>query len=183
MSTDFVTEITNSAFIFRFVLVISVLIIGLVIIGKANSWLRTIQRPEWGPMANVNAVIWSFLFILYAWCWYRAIITSSTLSPLLLNGLFAGGLFLFLLWVIIFYQNQEPVTARWIILLLALIVGVQAYLFGFRLNSATPFVCSSIIFIWIAFTFYWNLQIDGSLTQTASLRTRSKNRQMVTPMD
>jgi tryptophan-rich sensory protein len=183
MSTDFVSEITNSAFIFRFVLVISILIIGLVIIAKAKTWFRTIQKPEWGPMANVNAVIWTFLFVLYAWCWYRAIINPSTLSVKLLNGLFVGGLFLYLLWVLVFYQSENPVTARWVIAAMALVIGIQVYLFGFRLKSSVPFVCSSLMLIWVMFTAYWNFQIDGTLTQTSSLRTRGKNRKMVVPME
>ena len=113
-------------YIITVVIVALVAIMGGIISNKnLNSWYYSDQvvRSPHSPPGIWFGIIWTTIYVLYAWTWCTALKSQSTF----VNVIFGISIFLNLLWTVVFFGLHDIQTSKIIIIALLAVVLYQAY--------------------------------------------------------
>lgn len=130
---NYFEALTSFKFLWKFLFVIVLLVISVLITlnitlnNNADSWYYNLYKPDWAPDGITIVIIYSFLSLLFIWCWY---IVSKTARNSFVDLLFMGFYVLNTVWFIVLYQYQNLGTAR---ILMDIIVGYCAILLIYTL--------------------------------------------------
>jgi tryptophan-rich sensory protein len=121
--------LTSIKFLWRLVFVLAMLIISVLIClnvtldNSVESWYYNLYKPDWAPDGITIVIIYSFLSLLYVWCWYTvAKVAKNTYVDLAFIGFYV----LFTLWFIIIFKFQNLKGGR---IIMDIVTGCAALLF------------------------------------------------------
>jgi tryptophan-rich sensory protein len=126
---NYFEALTSGKFLWRLIFVLALLIISVLIClnvtldNSVESWYYNLYKPDWAPDGITIVIIYSFLSLLYVWCWYTV---SKVAKNSFVDIAFIGFYVLFTLWFIILFKYQNLKGAR---IIIDIITGYVALLF------------------------------------------------------
>ena len=121
--------LTSVKFLWRLVFILAMLIISILIClnvtldNSVDSWYYNLYKPDWAPDGITIVIIYSFLSLLYVWCWYTvAKVARNTYIDLAFIGFYV----LFTLWFIMLFKFQNLKGGR---IIMDIVTGYAALLF------------------------------------------------------
>jgi tryptophan-rich sensory protein len=136
---------TNYFFIILIVIIIA--LVGSYITNQnLRSWYfsNRVQRSPFSPSPVIFGIVWTILYIFYAWAWCIAYKKSGYEYYLV----FAISIVLNLLWVVFFFGMQNLVMSRMVIILLLIVVFYQAYIM-WKLDSDLGLAFMLLYALWL----------------------------------
>jgi len=130
---NYFEALTSFKFLWKFLFVIALLVISILITlnvtlnNNVDSWYYNLYKPDWAPDGITIVIIYSFLSLLFIWCWYTV---SKIAKNSFVDLLFMGFYVLNTVWFIILYQYQNLNIAR---IIMDIIVGYCAVLLIYTL--------------------------------------------------
>lgn len=121
--------LTSVKFLWRLVFILALLIISILIClnvtldNSVESWYYNLYKPDWAPDGITIVIIYSFLSLLYVWCWY---IVATTVKNSFVDLAFIGFYVLFTVWFIVLFKYQNLKGGR---IIMDIITGYVALLF------------------------------------------------------
>jgi tryptophan-rich sensory protein len=125
---NYFEALTSFKFLWKFIFVIALLVISVLLTlnvtlnNNVDSWYYNLYKPDWAPDGITIVIIYSFLSLLYIWCWYSV---SKTAKSSTIDLIFMGFYVLNTVWFIVLFQYQNLETAR---ILMDVIVGYGSIL-------------------------------------------------------
>jgi tryptophan-rich sensory protein len=130
---NYFEALTSFKFLWKFIFVIALLVLSVLIClnvtldNGAESWYYNLYKPDWAPDGITIVIIYSFLSLLYIWCWYTVSkIAQNSFVDLLFIGFYA----LNTVWFIILFKYHNLVGAR---VIMDVIVGYGGLLLLYTL--------------------------------------------------
>jgi len=125
---NYFEALTSFKFLWKLIFVVILLIISILIClnttldNSAESWYYKLYKPDWAPDGITITIIFSFLSLLYVWCWYTV---SKAARSSYVDLFFIGFYVLNVVWFILLYKYHNLEVAR---ILSCVIVGYAALL-------------------------------------------------------
>lgn len=140
---------------------VAVAVIGGLATDTTSDWYRSLDRPSWQPQGWVFSSVWTVLYVLIGFAWFRAWgwLEGPRRRPVL--WLFATNAVLNVGWTWIFFQAEAPEAAGVeIVALLAAIVTLIALTWGPLRSAALALVPYAA---WVAFAtaLTWRIAVSG----------------------
>jgi tryptophan-rich sensory protein len=126
---NYFEALTSVKFLWRLVFVLALLIISILIClnvtldNSVESWYYNLYKPDWAPDGITIVIIYSFLSLLYVWCWYTV---AKTVKNSFVDLAFIGFYVLTTLWFIMLFKYQNLKAGR---IIMDIITGYAAFLF------------------------------------------------------
>ena len=126
---NYFEALTSGKFLWRLIFVLALLIISVLIClnvtldNSVESWYYNLYKPDWAPDGITIVIIYSFLSLLYVWCWYTV---AKVAKNSFVDLAFIGFYVLFTIWFIILFKYQNLKGAR---IIIDIITGYIALLF------------------------------------------------------
>ena len=120
--------LTSFTFLWKFIFVIALLVISIVIClnvtldNGVDSWYYNLYKPDWAPDGITIVIIYSFLSLLYIWCWYSV---SKATRSFMVDLFFMGFYIVNTLWFVVLFEYKNIGAAR---ILIDVVVGYGAIL-------------------------------------------------------
>jgi len=130
--TNWYAILTNVSFVWRLVVVLTIMIIcGLLILNvgldsNSKSWYNQLHKADWMPDPITATLLFLFLSILLAWVWFRLNNIVVGMANVYVNLIFPVILILQLLYTLFLYKYQNLDAARY---LSGFYLGFMALLF------------------------------------------------------
>ena len=162
-------------YIIRILIVIIAVIVVTVIASKNRGWYFSgaVSRPPQEPPGIVFGIVWTLLYIIYAYVWCVAYKKANNTAGI--DILFAVSLFLNVLWVIVFFGWHNLFLSKVVILLLLATVLLQAYVM-WELGSG---VCTFLLLVYgswllVASLLNFNTRINPCYEKVHSIINRHR---------
>jgi tryptophan-rich sensory protein len=126
---NYFEALTSGKFLWRLIFVLALLIISVLIClnvtldNSVESWYYNLYKPDWAPDGITIVIIYSFLSLLYVWCWYTV---AKVAKNSFVDLAFIGFYVLFTLCFIILFKYQNLKGAR---IIIDIITGYAGLLF------------------------------------------------------
>ena len=124
-----------------------------------SSWYRDLIKPISTPTISVIIIISIIIYVLYVWCWFKALQVVTPANRIQIDALFSGGLLLQLLWVLTFFSQRDPSNARFMITLLVAYIACMIWYLWKILKLRDCGILLSVYLVWAAFLTYINFRI------------------------
>ena len=148
-------------YFFIFVIVIIIVLINVYITNQGlKTWYFTdqVEKSQFSPPPIVFGIVWTILYVLYAWTWCLAYKKSGYKY----YPLFIWSIILNLLWVVFFFGFQNMVLSRITIILLLITVLYQAYIMNkLKSNLGTVFMLLYALWLVCAAVLNFTTTIPG----------------------
>jgi translocator protein len=136
---------------------VAVAVVGGLATDTSSSWYRSLDRPAWQPPGAVFGPVWTVLYVLIGFAWWRA---WDRLEGPVRRGvlaLFAANAVLNVGWTWIFFQGEKATLAGIeIVVLLAVIVTLIQLLWS-RLRSAALALVPYLGWVAFATALTWTI--------------------------
>jgi len=125
---NYFEALTSFKFLWKLLFIVALLLISVLIClnttldNSSESWYYKLYKPDWAPDGITITIIFSFLSLLYIWCWYTV---SKAANNSFVDLFFIGFYVLNALWFIILYKYHNLETSR---ILSGVIVGYASLL-------------------------------------------------------
>lgn len=119
---------------------------------KANYAL--LRKPIFSPPDWIFGVVWPILFVMMGYAAYQVWVTPTTPERRTALALYGLQLLLNFSWSIIFFRFNQRALALAVVVLMAVLVGVTALLFG-RIHRTAGWLMLPYLF-WLCFAAYLN---------------------------
>ena len=176
METTFAKSIGSSDFLSRASVVAGVGLVSTLATyaQDQSSWYRDLIKPTSTPTISVIIIISIIIYVLYVWCWFKALQVVTPASRIQgpqplgtpgsagwsqIDALFSGGLLLQLLWVLTFFSQRDPSSARVMITLLVAYLACMIWYLWKILKLRDCGILLSVYLVWAAFLTYINFRI------------------------
>jgi len=126
---NYFQTLTSFRFLSKLIFVLALLVISILIClnvtldNSVDSWYYNLYKPDWAPDGITIVIIFSFLSMLYVWCWYTV---SKYTRNTFVDIAFAVFYILNTLWFILLFKYQRLDVGR---ILMDVITGYAAVLF------------------------------------------------------
>ena len=142
---NYFEALTSFKFLWKFIFVIALLVISILLTlnvtlnNNIDSWYYNLYKPDWAPDGITIVIIYSFLSLLYIWCWYSV---SKSVRSSFVDLLFMGFYVLNTIWFIVLFQYHDLKAAR---ILMDVVVGYGTILllytfFYLRIGSVSLYL-------------------------------------------
>jgi translocator protein len=136
--------------------IVAVALLGGLATDTSSSWYRGLDRPSWQPPGAVFGPVWTVLYALIAFAWWRAWERLERRRGLVMS-LFALNAVLNVGWTWIFFQAEAPIAAGLeIVVLLATIVALIALLWP-TLRAAALALLPYLAWVGFATVLTWTI--------------------------
>ena len=161
METTFAKSIGSSDFLSRAGIVAGVGVVSSLATYQQDQscWYRDLIKPTSTPTISVIIIISIIIYVLYVWCWFKALQVVTTANRIQIDALFSGGLLLQLLWVLTFFSQRDPSSARVMITLLVAYLACMIWYLRKILKLRDCGMLLSVYLVWAAFLTYINFRI------------------------
>jgi tryptophan-rich sensory protein len=132
MEVSFAKSMGSEDFVSRAAVVGGVALISAVAIGQQDKtdWYKSLVKPKWMPTISVMIILSIVVYVIYIWCWYKALQVVTADRRVQVDLIFSAGLLIKLLWVLNFFTIRN-------------------------ISSAETFIVLSIIFILFQIWYVW----------------------------
>jgi tryptophan-rich sensory protein len=161
METTFAKSIGSSDFVSRAGVVATVGLISTLAAYQqsSSSWYPDLIKPASTPTIGIIIIISIIIYVLYLWCWFRALQVVTPAHRLQVDGLFCCGLLLQSLWIFTFFTQQDPSNAKKIMALLMLFIVFMVWYLWRILKLGDCALLMSVSMVWTAFLTYINFNV------------------------
>jgi tryptophan-rich sensory protein len=176
METTFAKSIGSADFLSRAGVVAGVGLVSSLATYQQHqsSWYRDLIKPTFTPTISVIIIISIIIYVLYVWCWFKALQVVSSENRIQgpqplgthrfagwsqVDALFSGGLLLQLLWVLTFFSQRDPSNARFMITLLVAYIACMTWYLWKILKLRDCGILMGVYFVWAVFLTYLNFRI------------------------
>lgn len=161
METTFAKSIGSADFLSRAGVVAGVGLVSSLATYQQHqsSWYRDLIKPTFTPTISVIIIISIIIYVLYVWCWFKALQVVSSENRIQVDALFSGGLLLQLLWVLTFFSQRDPSNARFMIALLVGYIACMTWYLWKILKLRDCGILMGVYFGWAVFLTYLNFRI------------------------
>lgn len=160
---NYFEALTSVKFLWRLVFVLALLIISILIClnvtldNSVDSWYYNLYKPDWAPDGITIVIIYSFLSLLYVWCWYTV---SKNVKNSFVDLAFIGFYVLFTLWFIMLFKYQNLKAGR---IIMDIVTGYVACLFiysAFFLKIGSVSLYLFLFLIWSIVLIVYSYQLQ-----------------------
>lgn len=112
---NYFQTLTSFRFVWKLIFVLILLIISILVClnvtldNSADSWYYNLYKPDWAPDGITIVIIYSFLSLLFVWCWY---VVSKVANNTLVDLAFVIFYALYTIWFILLFKYQRLDVAR-----------------------------------------------------------------------
>jgi len=161
METTFAKSIGSADFLSRAGVVAGVGLVSSLATYQQDqtSWYRDLIKPTFTPKISVIIIISIIIYVLYVWCWFKALQVVSSANRIQVDALFSGGLLLQLLWVLTFFSQRDPSNSRFMITLLVAYIACMTWYLWKILKLRDCGILMGVYFVWAVFLTYLNFRI------------------------
>lgn len=160
METSFAKSIGSTDFVSRAGVVAGVGLVASLATYQQNgsSWYRDLIKPTSAPTISVMIIIWTIIYVIYLWCWFKTLQVVTPATRLQVDALYSGGLLLQLLWVLTFFTQRDPSAAKKINALLVMYIAFMIwYLWKLKLRDCA--LLMGVYLAWTGFLTYINFRV------------------------
>jgi tryptophan-rich sensory protein len=155
---NYFEALTSFKFLWKLLFVVALLLISIIIClnttldNSSESWYYKLYKSDWSPDGITIAIIFSFLSLLYIWCWY---VVSKAAHNSFVDLFFIGFYVLNTLWFILLYKYHNLQASR---ILSSIIIGYAAVMllycaYFLKIGSVSLYIFLMLGW-WIALTVY-----------------------------
>jgi tryptophan-rich sensory protein len=129
MEASFAKSMGSEDFLSRAAVVGGVGLISAVAIAQQDKtdWYKNLVKPKWMPTINVMIILSIVVYVIYIWCWYKALQVVTVDRRLQVDLIFSAGLLIKLLWVLNFFTIRNISSAKTLIILSIVFIIFQIW--------------------------------------------------------
>jgi translocator protein len=139
------------------VTMVAVAVVGGLATDTSSAWYQGLDRPSWQPPGAVFGPVWTVLYVLIGFAWWRAWerLEGPRRVPVLV--LFAVNAVLNVGWTWIFFQAESPVAAGFEILALVAVIAALIALLWRPVRVAALSLVPYLAWVGFATALTWTI--------------------------
>ena len=129
MEASFAKSMGSEDFLSRAAVVGGVGLISAVAIAQQDKtdWYKSLVKPKWMPNISVMIILSIVVYVIYIWCWYKALQVVTVDRRLQVDLIFSAGLLIKLLWVLNFFTIRSISSAKTLSVLAIIFILFQIW--------------------------------------------------------
>jgi tryptophan-rich sensory protein len=161
METSFAKSIGSEDFVSRTAVVAGVALISEVAIAQQDKtdWYKSLVKPKWMPNISVMIILSIVMYVIYIWCWYRALQVVTVNLRLQVDLIFSAGLLIKLLWVLNFFTIRNISFSNGLIFLSVIFIVFQIWYMWRILKLGDCALLLEVYLVWTSVVAVANFQI------------------------